>query len=117
MGIQDSEIKTSINKLAKKCFEDAYERGWYDPAKSDLETLAMVITEVCEAVEEIRNHQVAFYYTKNSEKPEGWGVEVADAIIRLLDFAAYKGLDIGNLIETKLEYNLTRTYRHGGKEF
>lgn len=107
----------SINQLAKRCYEDAYELGWYNPPKSNVETLAMVITEVCEAIDELRNHKVSVYCKKESLKPEGWGVEIADAVIRLLDFAGSQGLDLETIIEMKLEYNKTRGHRHGEKPF
>jgi NTP pyrophosphatase (non-canonical NTP hydrolase) len=41
--------------------------------------------------------------------------EMADIIIRVLDTAGFFGLDIGEAIRKKLEYNRTRPQRHGGK--
>lgn len=111
----------TIDEIAKRAHEDAKSLGWYDEGKvkSDLESLMMVVTEVVEAVEELRgpNAKIAKYYYASSPKPEGYGVEVADAIIRLLDFCAYKQIPIGDIIKEKLTYNLTRGYRHGNKEF
>nr|DAM28428.1 MAG TPA: NTP-PPase-like protein [Caudoviricetes sp.] len=49
-------------------------------------------------------------------KPEGIAVELADAIIRILDFTASEGIDIESLILAKHEHNKTRPYRHGGKK-
>lgn len=110
----------SINELAQKCHEDAKTLGWYDKGKtrSDLEALMLVVTEVSEAIEELRScpENPAFVYYV-AGKPEGYGVELADAIIRLLDLCAYRKLPIGELIEQKLKYNLTRGHRHGGKAF
>lgn len=41
---------------------------------------------------------------------------VADVIIRVLDYCAYAGIDIENVLEVKHEYNKSRPYRHGGKK-
>lgn len=49
-------------------------------------------------------------------KPEGFGVEVADAIIRLFDLAEWLGIDIVSLIRMKMKYNAQRPYLHGGKK-
>lgn len=48
-------------------------------------------------------------------KPEGFGVELADALIRILDLAAFLGLDMGALVELKMEYNAGRPHKHGGR--
>lgn len=106
-----------LNDLAKRIHSDAKSMGWYDKGKTktDVESLMMVVTELAEAVEELRNGHEPVYTYAESPKPEGWGVEIADAIIRLIDLAEYKGLDLESIIDQKLKYNLTRGYRHGGK--
>ncbi|RLD64906.1 MAG: hypothetical protein DRI84_07925 [Bacteroidetes bacterium] len=108
----------TIKELANKCHADAKSLGWYDDGKtkSDLETLMMVVTEVSEAVDEIRKPDAKVRYIKNG-KPEGYGVEIADTIIRLLDYCSYKDINIESIILEKLKYNLTRGYRHGDKKF
>ena len=51
-----------------------------------------------------------------SKKPEGIAVELADCIIRILDYCGKVGIDIEDVIRRKHEYNKTRPYRHGGKK-
>ena len=51
-----------------------------------------------------------------SKKPEGIAAELADVIIRVLDYCAYAGIDIENVLKVKHEYNKSRPYRHGGKK-
>jgi NTP pyrophosphatase (non-canonical NTP hydrolase) len=48
-------------------------------------------------------------------KPEGIPSELADAIIRILDIAAFHGIDIAHAVADKMAYNETRPYRHGNK--
>jgi NTP pyrophosphatase (non-canonical NTP hydrolase) len=50
------------------------------------------------------------------KKPEGIPSELADIVIRVLDIAARKGIDIEKAILEKHEYNKTRPYKHGGKK-
>ncbi len=108
----------SLNGLAERCHSDAKSMGWYDgEVKSDLESLMMVVTEVSEAVEELRNEGVDSHYYSGNGKPEGFGVEIADTIIRLLDLCAYRDINIEQIVFEKLEYNLTRGKRHGNKPF
>lgn len=106
-----------LKDIVTKCHKDAIDLGWYDKdkTKSDIETLMMAVTELSEVVEELRKPEAREYYIGDNDKPEGYGVEIADAIIRLLDLCAFKGIDIEKLILEKLEYNLTRGYRHGNK--
>lgn len=51
-----------------------------------------------------------------SKKPEGIAVEMADCIIRILDWCGKEGIDIDRIISMKHEYNKSRPYRHGGKK-
>jgi NTP pyrophosphatase (non-canonical NTP hydrolase) len=48
-------------------------------------------------------------------KPEGIPIELADAVIRIMDFCVANNIDLVHAINRKMEYNKTRTWRHGGK--
>lgn len=56
------------------------------------------------------------FIEEHHSKPEGIAAELADVIIRVLDYCAYAGIDIENVLEVKHEYNKSRPYRHGGKK-
>ncbi len=72
-------------------------------------------SELSEAFEEHRaGHAVDEIYEKDG-KPEGIPVELADTVIRIADFCGLHGIDLQQAIDIKLEYNKTRTYRHGNK--
>ena len=74
-------------------------------------------SEVSEALEEYRNGRLPTeVYTGNNGKTEGIPIELADVIIRVLDYCGYAGIDIDATISQKHEYNKTRPYRHGGKK-
>lgn len=46
-------------------------------------------------------------------KPEGFGIELADTIIRIADLAGHLGIDLEKLIRLKWEYNVDRPFKHG----
>lgn len=48
-------------------------------------------------------------------KIDGIPVELADIIIRILDYCGYLNIDIGTVVEDKINYNIIRGFRHGNK--
>jgi hypothetical protein len=52
---------------------------------------------------------------KLTPKPQGVGVELADVMVRILDYCAEHGIDFHNMMEMVLVHNDTREIRHGGK--
>lgn len=137
---------TGINEVAKQIHENAVDHGWWDEERGFPEIIALCHSELSEALEEYRNGRMPteIYYAKsicqesgslcvpdaadecpnNPEqcgsykrgKPEGIPIELADVIIRVLDYCGYAGIDIDAAISQKHEYNKTRPYRHGGKK-
>lgn len=104
-------------------YKTAEDHGWWEGEPNIPEKLALIHSEVSEALEEYRKGiALDVVYTgdgkgimKPGDKPEGFGVELADAIIRILDLCGYLQIDMAELIALKHNYNLTRSYRHGGK--
>lgn len=122
-----------LNELAKEIHENAVEHGWWDEPRSFGEIDALCHSELSEALEEHRDGRPMVYVLDlsgddnvvprleedidkfNGRKPEGVAVEMADCIIRILDWCGKEGIDIDKIIRLKMEYNKTRPYRHGGK--
>lgn len=76
------------------------------------EKIMLVVTELSEAVEELRAGSPRFYLGDGG-KPEGVDVELVDALIRLLDILGYREADIDTLLQMKLAYNESRPHKHG----
>ena len=102
----------NLMKFADEVHGLAREKGWYDKPKTDLESLMLIVSEISEAAEHIRAGTQDYHVQPNG-KPDGLAVELADAVIRILDYCAYKDIDLYTAMMTKHEYNKTRPYKHG----
>lgn len=119
---------SAIRALQARIGEINTANGWRDkppPAgfetTHDIAVLALIGTEVSEAIEELRNgrglaaYHGPLFHGQSLRKPEGVPSELADIVIRALDFADARGIDLAAAIEEKLAYNASRGHRHGEK--
>ena len=104
--MQISELQKSIHQLAIK-------KGWWESSREIPELLCLIHSEISEALEAYRIKGVNNWIENG--KPEGVAVELADAIIRILDLSEYFGFDMEEEILKKHKFNKSRKYRHGGK--
>lgn len=110
-------FQTGLNTAAHIIHKTAKEHGWWDGEPRELpEILMLAVSELAEALQEYRDMRAPHEIYHNGDKPEGVPIEIADCIIRLLDYCAYAKIDIENAIHTKHQYNITRPYRHGNKK-
>jgi len=93
----------------------AVSKGWWDEDRNIGELLALVHSEVSEALEEWRADEGLAVIRIEDGKPEGFPVELADTLIRICDLAESAGIDLNAALKIKMAYNSTRPWRHGGK--
>ena len=105
---------SSLNQFVKLVHQNAVEHGFWDKERNFGEVIALMHSELSEALEEYRNNKPAHYYI--DEKPEGVAFELADVVIRVMDYFGYMGWNLEETIEKKHNYNCTRPYKHGGKK-
>lgn len=103
----------TIEQLSREIREVNQANGWGSPTLQDfvedanyvLVKLALIHTEVSEAVEAVRKEDL-----------DNFAEELADTAIRLFDLAYTMDIDLGRRIRDKVEVNKGRGYRHGGKK-
>ena len=119
-----------INDLAQQIHKNAKSKGFYEEKKNIGEMLCLIHSEVSEALEADRKNK---YTTSNIFAVNGWTSdgdfihsfkenvkdtfedELTDVIIRVLDLAAFKGINLEEHIKSKMRYNSLREHKHGKK--
>ena len=108
--------EVTIKKLIRESHDIAKSKGWWDEKRDVPHCLALIHSEVSEALEAYRKHGLELWYEKDrNNKPEGISFELADTIIRICDLAGYLEIDLEKAIKEKISYNKGRSYRHGSK--
>ena len=98
------EIARSIDFSTERCHELAKAAGWWDKPRPIPECLCLIHSEISEALEGFRAD------AKDNHLPhhDSLTVELADAIIRILDLAGGLELPIGIAMAEKLCFNQMR---------
>jgi NTP pyrophosphatase (non-canonical NTP hydrolase) len=94
----------TLNEWAKYIAQWRRKKGFKTDMDNMPEKLLLVITEIAEATEAIRQVPIDM---------ENFAEEIADAMIRLLDIAGSLNIDIDKAIAAKMKYNESRPHKHG----
>lgn len=137
----------TLNELAAEVYAIAEEKGWHDDPRlrgdakafrdafADMwqgTQIALIQSELSEALESIRKgrradlsaiDELAMWHVEDFRRlferhvKDTLEDELADVIIRTIDFAYAMGVDIQRHVDLKMKYNALRPYKHGGKRF
>ncbi len=119
-----------INKLAKEIHQNAKDKGFFENERNLGEILCLIHSEVSEALEADREHKYCntdvksllkinndsdFQKSFEEHVKNTFEDELSDIIIRVLDLASYKNINLEAHIQAKMRYNSTRVNKHGKK--
>lgn len=107
-------IQAALRYIIGEAHKTAREKGWWDKTRSDGELIALMHSELSEALEALRHGN-----PPSEHIPEFTGVEeeMADLLIRVFDASAARGWRLIEALAAKMDFNESREYRHGGKDF
>lgn len=126
-------IVNDLNRLSKEVYRRNVEKGFYEKAKNIGEMIALMHSELSEALEADRKGKYAkadmetwnllsgsptsedFRELFQETVKDTFEDEMADLFLRLMDICGYLNIDIERHVAAKLRYNLTREKYHGKK--
>lgn len=95
----------TIRELVETAHQAAVEKGFYDKPREFGTAVALMHSELSEALEAHRTGQSL----------EAVAEEFADVVIRVADTCGYLGIDLEEAIALKIERNRSRPRCHGKK--
>ena len=107
------EFVAAYNEIAAAAHATAVDKGFWPEDfadRNDGEAIALMHEELSEALWALRHGNPL------DEKVSGFTnleVELADTIIRIMDYGKGRGLRIAEALIAKMQYNTTRPYKHG----
>lgn len=107
--VSEPPYEHSLNGFAKMCHE-ANAKWWFDLKTGAIldrnkgEQFMLMVSEIAEAMEGERKNLMDDHLPHRKMVE----VELADALIRILDFCGAYNLDISGAFKEKMEYNTTR---------
>lgn len=114
---QERAFLTGWKQLATDIYATGKSAGFYDHDFNDGEKIALMHSELSEALEGLRG--APFPGIPDDKLPDRPMVEceLADTIIRIMNYASHRGLDVAGAVIEKNAFNKTRGHKHGGKRF
>ncbi len=91
---------------------NAVDKGFWDAPRNEGECIALMHSELSEALEAIRKSEVKGHLSPDFTLLEE---EFADVIIRIMDYAEAANLKVAEAVHAKAKFNRDREQMHGKK--
>lgn len=118
LSVLEKSFVEVFNDMQARVYLTAANHGWWDGVPrgecNTGEKIALMHSELSEALEAARKGLPA---DKHCPMYGNLEVELADVVIRIMDYAQHMGLDVAGALVEKARVNDARPYKHGGKAF
>lgn len=108
------KLAMPINATVQEVHALSTAKGWWSESPDTSSRHMMMVTEFAEASDSVRKGEPSVWLGKDG-KPEGEAVELADCVIRIMDYFGQRGWNLEEMLRLKMEFNKTRPGRVDGK--
>jgi NTP pyrophosphatase (non-canonical NTP hydrolase) len=110
----EGHLVEALHILGEAFHANSREKGFWDADRNDGECVALIHSEASELLEALRHGNPPSDHIPGFSGAEE---ELADILIRVLEYGEGRGFRVAEAVISKHRYNRTRPAKHGGKKF